>query len=173
MGDPEKSPEHLAAELLREDFAGLYQVHLAASEDYGSRRFRTLLTVQAVPLAAVGALVSAGSREVDLLRLPLAVYILLLATAALGHVVLVMWVRSALLVNTYARALNQIRGRYVALLRKIDPADSWEPWLPTTPKAPNWNTGSGARDLSLLASSGPGKCQWIVLGLGRDGLDRA
>lgn len=72
-GAASDSPEALLGrELLREDFAGLYQEHMKAGEEFSGRRFRTVLLVQAVPLLVVGALIS-KVEGTELLKLDLLV----------------------------------------------------------------------------------------------------
>lgn len=148
MSDPLNAP--LAVELLREDFAGLYREHSRANDDFANKRFRTLLAVEAVPLLALGGLLSNGaekSANLDLFLLPGPMYLVFFASFGLGLVVLEMWIRSAIVANTYARAINQMRGFYWKFLPP--PMVTCKPWLPTTPREPSWQ---GARHLAWLAA---------------------
>ena len=156
MSDPKPTNDHVGTDLLKADFAAIHAAHLAANEDFGRDRFRILLAVEAVPLLAIGALLTAqagqGTVNVNLFQLPAPIYLVFFATFWLGTVVLRMWVRSAFLANTYARALNHFRGKYMDSLRELDILKGWEPLLPTDPRQPNWKTGRGAHNLSLLVA---------------------
>lgn len=138
---PKPATEDLdvATELLTTDLEQLFAEHSAGWDRFHSL-LKVLLTVAALPLLAGGAFVSSraftSQQLSDLTQLPRIVGWLVLGSAALLLLLLPVLVHYRLDILMYARAINQIRGYYVELLKQADSQVQFDPHMPTSSKVP-------------------------------------
>ena len=129
--------KNLEFEMFKADFAGTYEEHINAINDFSGNRFKILLTLESVPILVVGAMLAAKPKLEGLFTYPEQVYYVIIGSTILSIVVLEWWIGSALHANFFARSLNHLRGKYVQMLKKKPGFEHWEPFISSTPLHPD------------------------------------